>query len=120
MRQALPVQGRRLFKPRGCTSDEQHKSIVNATVPACQRDRAQKRLAVGVAARHLRGSGKEDDGLLPHDAAVAVLHVVHLVEDHPRQLTQQLRPPETMVGVVGVGSSTVNPIARLHSSSAVW
>ncbi len=46
-----------------------------------------------VSEHHLGGPWQEDDGLLPHDAPVAVLHVVHLVEDDPRQLPQQLRTP---------------------------
>ena len=47
----------------------------------------------GQQRHHLGRPRQEDDGLLPHDAPVAVLHVVHLVEDDPRQLPQQLRTP---------------------------
>ena len=45
------------------------------------------------AACHVGLVWQEDDGLLPHHAAFAVLHVVHLVEDHPRHLPQQLPAP---------------------------
>ena len=39
---------------------------------------------------HAAGIRQADDGLFPHDAAVAVLHVVDLVEDDPDNLAHHL------------------------------
>lgn len=42
---------------------------------------------------HLDGRWQEDYTLLPHDPALAILHVVDLIEDNPGHLLDHLGPP---------------------------
>jgi len=74
-------------------SDAAEAHIIQGTYNAPESKKHGLSAVVGPGEHHLGGARQEDDGLLPHNAPVAVLHVVHLVEDDPRQLAQQLRAP---------------------------
>lgn len=57
---------------------------------------ASKLAGIGQGGRkehHAYALGQEDDGLLPHNAPLPVLHVMHLIKDHPGNLSKDLRTP---------------------------